>query len=132
VVVTGSWTSTRTSTSIHDVELDGDVEVDPLVDLDLDRRSAILDEDSMVITGRSTCKVKEGVDVHGAVQRRGLGSTTPTTSTSSENAPALALHAFRGSIRTEDPIDLRGASPRNSIGEQAARRILVEPLSRRT
>jgi hypothetical protein len=43
----------------------------------------------MIITGRSTCKVKDGVAVYVGVQRQGLGSTTTTTSTSSENVPGL-------------------------------------------
>ncbi|HEX3478605.1 MAG TPA: hypothetical protein VHT91_26465 [Kofleriaceae bacterium] len=54
-----------TSTAV--VELDGAVEVDSIVDLDVDRRSRFLDQDPE-IAGRSTYKVKEGVNGYVAVQ----------------------------------------------------------------
>jgi hypothetical protein len=77
----------------HDLDVDphlavdGDVEVDPIVDLD--PRSAILDEDPTTVDPRSTCKVQDRVDVYVAVQRRGLGSTTRSTSTSSATVCGL-------------------------------------------
>jgi hypothetical protein len=70
------------------VEFDGDVEVDPLVDLDLVPSSAILDEDSATPC-RSRYKVHGGVDVYVAVQRLGLATTSTTTSTSPGDVPCL-------------------------------------------
>jgi len=67
------------------VVLDGNVDVDPFVDLDL-TRSVILDEDSAT-PGRSRCKVDGGVEVYVAVQRQGLATTSTSTSTSSEFGP---------------------------------------------
>jgi hypothetical protein len=50
------------------LELDGDVEFDPIVDLDLDPRF-----EEFLMFGRSMCKVGDGVDDYVAVKGKVLG-----------------------------------------------------------
>jgi hypothetical protein len=80
---------TLTTTSTADIVFDGDVNVDSIVDLEIDPRSAILDEDSACGTVGSRCKVKDGVDVERRRQGRDVWSTPRSTSTSSEHVPGL-------------------------------------------
>jgi hypothetical protein len=61
------------ASSTAGVVVDGDVDLDPIVDLELEPRSAILDEDSTAMTSGSTCKVEDGVDVERRRQGRRLG-----------------------------------------------------------
>jgi len=65
--VIGSWTLDQDLDVDPRRELDGDVVVDPIVDVDLDPRSTITRRASATVTGRSTCKVKDGVDGYVAV-----------------------------------------------------------------
>jgi hypothetical protein len=62
------------------VVFDGNVDVDPFVDLDL-APSVVRDEDSAT-PSQSRCKVDGGVEVYVAVQRRGHATTSTSTSTS--------------------------------------------------
>jgi hypothetical protein len=74
---------------VDSLELDGDVEVDPIVDIDLDPRSAVSRRAFLRPNRRSTCKVKDGVEVYVAVKVEVLGATSWSTSTSSETVPGL-------------------------------------------
>jgi hypothetical protein len=74
------------------VELDGAVDVEPIVDLHVDHRSRFFDEGSEATT-RSTYKVEGRVDV----QRRRSGRRLATTSTVNVNVFARMFPASSSS-----------------------------------
>ncbi len=100
------------------LELDGDVEVDPIVDLDLDPRSATSRRGLCVtMTGRSTCKVNEGVDVYVALKVKVSGQRRGQRRRLRRTFPAFALHIFQARIASTGEIrDARiaGNSPPTS------------------
>jgi hypothetical protein len=74
------------------VDLDGDVNVDPIVDLDIDPR--FLDEES-VTPERSTCKVDDGVNLYVAVKLKVLGQRRGQPQRLPKAFPAFVLYPLQ-------------------------------------
>src|SRR5262249_32132217 len=82
-----TWALTLTLTAV--VELDVAVDVEPLVDLYLDHRSRLFNEDSET-TRRSTYNVQDGLNVHVDALRQRQGQPQRLR----EDVPGLHRHFF--------------------------------------
>jgi hypothetical protein len=96
------------------VEFDVAVDVESIVDLDvdLDHRSRLFDEDSES-TRRSTYKVEVGVDVYVAVQVKVFATTSRSTSTSSQGCSRRFIDTSSASVRLR--IAGRGAATPDGV-----------------